>query len=96
MCTSTARPSDGSERRSTSPSRSSLVTIWVMAGWVTCSLAVKSVSRRGPVVANVCSTDNVVKLSRWTAGNRMFIRVKAPITAFSSLTLNSRFTTRTI
>jgi len=49
-------------RRSTSPDRSSAVTSEVIDGWVTPSLADRSVIRRGPVRSIVDSVASEVRL----------------------------------
>src|ERR1035438_4180325 len=59
-----ARPSHGSGLRSISPSRSSFATADVSAGCLICSVLTRSLSRHGPTLDRVCSTDSAEKLSR--------------------------------
>jgi len=65
-----ARPSRGSGLRSISPSRSSFATAEVSAGCLICSVLTRSLSRHGPSLDRVCSTDSAEKLSRSEAASR--------------------------
>ena len=55
-----------------------------MADCVTCSVAVSSLSRSGPVRLSECSTDSVVKLSCPAAGSRMYTLLKSSMTIANS------------
>jgi hypothetical protein len=65
------------------------VTSWVIADWITRSVAVSSLSRCGLRRDSVCSTDSVVKLSRPVAGSRMNRLLNSSITVVSSPTSSS-------
>src|ERR1035441_856042 len=84
-----ARPSRGSGLRSISPSRSSFATADVSAGCLICSVLTRSLSRHGPTLDRVCSTDSAEKFNRSEAGSRMNTELK------SSMERVSRSTART-
>jgi hypothetical protein len=66
--------------------RSNFATADVSAGCLICSVASRSLSRHGPTLDRVCSTDSAEKFNRSEAGSRMNTELKSSMETVSCST----------